>query len=126
MNYQEALDYILRFADYERLPRSGIVWDLARIERLLTRLGNPQYAARSVHVAGTKGKGSTAAMIASVLKQSGYRVGLYTSPHLLSFTERLQCNGRPIAEADFARLTESLMQCAAMIFSVIVIPIAKM
>ncbi len=108
MNYQEALEYILRFADYERLPRSGVVWDLSRIERLLERLGNPQHVARSIHVAGTKGKGSTAAMIASILTQAGYRVGLYTSPHLLSFTERLQADGRPIAEDDFARLTELL------------------
>ncbi len=106
MNYQEALDYILRFADYERLPRSGIVWDLARVEMLLERLGNPQHAARSIHVAGTKGKGSTAAMIASILKQAGYRVGLYTSPHLLSFTERIRADGRPIAEEEWARLTE--------------------
>ncbi len=105
MNYQESLEYILRFADYERLPRSGIVWDLRRIERLLERLKNPQHAARSIHVAGTKGKGSTAAMIASILNQAGYRVGLYTSPHLLSFTERIQANGQPIAEADWARLT---------------------
>jgi dihydrofolate synthase/folylpolyglutamate synthase len=108
MNYQEALEYLLRFADYERLPRSGIVWDLRRIERLLGRLGNPQDAAHSVHIAGTKGKGSTSAMIASVLKQAGYRVGLYTSPHLLSFTERIQVDGKPIAEDDWARLTERL------------------
>jgi len=108
MNYQEALDYILSFADYERSPRSGVVWDLARIERLLERLGNPQDAARSIHVAGTKGKGSTAAMIASILTRAGYRVGLYTSPHLLSFTERLQADGRPVAEDAFARLTDVL------------------
>jgi dihydrofolate synthase/folylpolyglutamate synthase len=108
MNYQEALDYILSFADYERLPRSALVWDLRRIERLLERLGNPQDTARSIHVAGTKGKGSTAAMIASVLTQAGYRVGLYTSPHLFSFTERIQAEGRPIAEDAFARLTESI------------------
>ncbi len=108
MNYQEALDYILSFADYERLPRSALVWDLRRIERLLERLGNPQNAARSVHVAGTKGKGSTAAMIASILKQAGYRVGLYTSPHLFSFTERIQADGQPIAEDAFASLIESL------------------
>jgi len=108
MNYQEALDYILSFADYERLPRSGIVWDLARIEALLKRLGNPQDAARSVHIAGTKGKGSTAAMIASILTRAGYRTGLYTSPHLLSFTERLQVDGQPIAEDAWARLTGAL------------------
>jgi dihydrofolate synthase/folylpolyglutamate synthase len=105
MNYQEALDYLLRFADYERLPRSGIVWDLRRIERLLEKLGNPQYAARTVHVAGTKGKGSTAAMIESILHMAGYRTGLYTSPHLLSFTERIKANGKPITEADWAGLT---------------------
>ena len=108
MNYQEALEYILRFADYERLPRSSLVWDLRRIERLLARLGNPQDFARSIHIAGTKGKGSTSAMIASILTQAGYRVGFYTSPHLFSFTERIQSDGRPIPEDVFARLTESL------------------
>jgi dihydrofolate synthase/folylpolyglutamate synthase len=106
MNYQEALEYLLKFADYERLPRSGIVWDLKRIERLLARLDNPQDYARSVHVAGTKGKGSTSAMIASILKSAGYKVGLYTSPHLLSYTERIQVDGKPIAEEDWAKLTE--------------------
>ena len=108
MDYQAALDYILKFADYERLPRSAVVFDLRRIERLLERLGKPQDAAKSVHIAGTKGKGSTAAMIASILTQAGYKTGLYTSPHLLSFTERIQVDGKPIAEDDFARLTEVL------------------
>jgi len=61
MDYKTALEYVLRFADYERLPRSGIVWDIKRIERLLARLDNPHNYARSVHVAGTKGKGSTSA-----------------------------------------------------------------
>ena len=106
MNYQEALDYVLKFADYERLPRSGIVWDIKRIERLLARLDNPQNYARSVHVAGTKGKGSTSAMIASILQNAGYKVGLYTSPHLLSYTERIRVNGKPIAEKDWANLVE--------------------
>jgi len=106
MNYKEALEYILRFADYERLPRSGVVWDLSRVERLLERLGNPQHAAKTVHVAGTKGKGSTAAMITSILKQPGYRVGLYTSPHLLSYTERIRIDGEPITEDEWVRLTE--------------------
>jgi len=108
MEYQQALEYLLRFADYERLPRSGIVWDLRRVQRLLERVGNPQYAARTVHITGTKGKGSTAAMIASILKSAGYRTGLYTSPHLLSFTERIQVDGKPIDEADWARLTEQI------------------
>jgi len=105
MDYRSALDYILRFADYERLPRSAVVFDLRRVELLLEKLGKPQDAARSVHIAGTKGKGSTAAMIAAILTRAGYRVGLYTSPHLLSFTERIQVDGHPIAEDTFARLT---------------------
>src|SRR4030042_5602106 len=108
MNYKEALEYLLRFADYERSSRAGIVWDLRRVERLLSRLGDPQNQARSVHVAGTKGKGSTSAMIASVLKSAGYRVGLYTSPHLLSYTERIRVDGKPIHEGDWAKLTEAI------------------
>ncbi len=108
MNYQESLEYLLRFADYERLPRSGIVWDIKRIERLLARLNNPHLHAKTVHVTGTKGKGSTSAMIASILKSAGYKVGLYTSPHLLSFTERIQVNGKPIAEEGWAELVEML------------------
>jgi dihydrofolate synthase/folylpolyglutamate synthase len=108
MNYQKALEYLLKFADYERLPRSGIVWDLKRIERLLARLDNPQNYAQSIHVAGTKGKGSTSAMIASILHSAGYRVGLYTSPHLLSYTERIRVNGEPISEKDWAELVEEI------------------
>jgi len=104
MDYQAALDYILSFADYERLPRSAFVFDLKRIEGLLAGLGNPQHAARSIHIAGTKGKGSTAAMLASILTQAGYRTGLYTSPHLLSPMERLQVDGKPMAENTFGRL----------------------
>ncbi len=106
MNYKEALEYLLRFADYERISRAGIVWDLRRVERLLARLGDPQNRARSVHVAGTKGKGSTSAMIAWILKSAGYKVGLYTSPHLLDYTERIRVDGKAIAEEDWARLTE--------------------
>jgi dihydrofolate synthase/folylpolyglutamate synthase len=104
MDFPAAIDYILSFADYERMPRSAVVFDLRRIERLLARLSNPQNAAKTVHIAGTKGKGSTAAMLASILKQSGYRTGLYTSPHLLSIRERIQVDGRQISEDEFARL----------------------
>jgi len=106
MDFLAAVNYILSFADYERMPRSAIVFDVRRIERLLKRLGGPQNAAKSVHVAGTKGKGSTAAMIASILTQSGYCTGLYTSPHLLSIRERIQVDGQQISEDEFAGLTE--------------------
>lgn len=107
-SYQAAIDYILRFADYERASRSALVWDLRRMDELLGRLGNPQAVARSIQIAGTKGKGSTAAMIASVLATAGYRTGLYTSPHLLSFTERIQVDAKPIAAEEFAAVVEKL------------------
>jgi dihydrofolate synthase/folylpolyglutamate synthase len=106
MNYQAALDYVLSFADYERASRSAVVFDLRRMEMLLEKLGNPERRAIPLHVAGTKGKGSTAAMIASILTAAGYKTGLYTSPHLHSFTERIQVDKVPIAEAEFARLVE--------------------
>ncbi|MFC2033434.1 bifunctional folylpolyglutamate synthase/dihydrofolate synthase [Chloroflexota bacterium] len=108
MDYQSALDYILQFADYERLPRSALVFDLKRLAMLLKRLGNPQDSARSIHVAGTKGKGSTSTMIASILTHAGYKVGLYTSPHLLDITERIRVDGQNIAQDAFARLVETL------------------
>jgi len=108
MDYQSAVDYILSFADYERLPRSAVVFDLRRMEMLLDRLGKPQDATKSVHVTGTKGKGSTSAMIASILTQAGYRTGLYTSPHLLSINERIQVDGQNITEDAFTRLTEMM------------------
>jgi dihydrofolate synthase / folylpolyglutamate synthase len=108
MNYKESLDYLLKYADYERLPRAGIVWDLKRVESLLKRLGDPHKYAKTVHVAGTKGKGSTSAMIASILKTAGYKTGLYTSPHLLTYTERIQVNGKPIIEEDWAALVEEI------------------
>jgi len=108
MNYQAALDYILSFADYERASRSAVIFDLRRMEMLLARLGSPEAAARAIHVAGTKGKGSTCAMIASILSRAGYGTGLYTSPHLHSFTERIQVDGRPITQEAFARLAAVL------------------
>jgi dihydrofolate synthase/folylpolyglutamate synthase len=108
MNYPAALDYVLSFADYERAPRSAVVFDLRRMEMLLERLGNPEVGAIPIQVAGTKGKGSTAAMIASILTRAGYKTGLYTSPHLHAFTERIQVGGAPITEDEFARLVDVL------------------
>ena len=106
MNYQAALDYILSFADYEREPRSAVVFDLRRMEMLLEKLSNPQAGAIPIHVAGTKGKGSTAVMIASILTRAGYKTGLYTSPHIHDFTERIQMDRVPITKDEFARLVE--------------------
>jgi len=108
--YQQALDYIYSFIDYEREPRlrGAMYYDLRRVDELLARLGNPQHKARSVHVAGTKGKGSVAAMIASVLVASVYKTGLYTSPHLLTFNERIRIDNRLIPDGQVANLIDRL------------------
>lgn len=90
------------------LQKSGMKFGLRNIRALLRRLGNPERQFRSIHVAGSNGKGSTAAMIASVLSAAGYKTGLYTSPHLVSFSERIRINGRPIRPSDVIRLTRLL------------------
>ena len=102
MTYQEALDYLTS------LGRFGIKLGLERTEALLHALGDPQDLFQGVHVAGTNGKGSVCAMLASVLQSAGYRVGLMPKPHLISYTERIQVDQRPIAEADFAALLTEL------------------
>ncbi|HEY56203.1 MAG TPA: bifunctional folylpolyglutamate synthase/dihydrofolate synthase, partial [Dehalococcoidia bacterium] len=110
MDYEQALGYISGYTDYEKVPLPHALgsYDLRRVEELLARLGNPHLKSRSVHIAGTNGKGSTAAMIASVLTGSGYGTGLYTSPHLITIRERFQVDGRPISRAEFARITTRL------------------
>jgi len=90
------------------LRRFGWRPGLATIRRLVALLGDPQTGIPFVHVAGTNGKGSTAAMLDAICRAAGYRTGLYTSPHLLSFTERIRVNGKPINEADIVALTEEL------------------
>ncbi len=110
MDYQETLDYIYSFIDYEtmRMPRDAASYDLRRMYELLSRIGNPHQAARSVHIAGTKGKGSTAAMVASTLIVAGYTTGLYTSPHLNDVRERIKVNGELITEDELMALVEKL------------------
>ncbi len=110
MDYQQALDYIYSYIDYETMhvPYDAANYDLRRMEELLVRLGNPHLKARSVHISGTKGKGSTAAMIASALTASGYTTGLYTSPHLNDLRERIRVDGELISEAELVTLVERL------------------
>ena len=110
MTYREATEYLLSFVNYERQPPpyDTKTLDLLRFRDFLASLGNPQESFPSVLIAGTKGKGSTAAILASSLQAQGYRVGLYTSPHLSSFTERIRMNNRPIPEQAFANLIEEL------------------
>jgi dihydrofolate synthase/folylpolyglutamate synthase len=115
VSFQGALDYLYSFIDYgrERTYRySPEVFDLGRVRRLLGMLGDPQDSFPSVHIAGTKGKGSVAAMMEACYRASGYRTGLYTSPHLIRFTERIRVNGEEIAEPDLVRLVERLKQVA--------------
>ena len=102
MTYQEALEYLTS------LGRFGIKLGLERTEALLHALGDPQDLFQGVLVAGTNGKGSVCAMLASVLQSAGYRVGLMPKPHLISYTERIQVDQRPIAETDFAALLTEL------------------
>ena len=85
---------------------------LERTQALLTALGNPERKLRFVHITGTNGKGSTAAMIASILAAAGLRAGLYTSPHLYQFYERMQVNGAPISDRDLGRLTQQVLEAA--------------
>ncbi|HRU45550.1 MAG TPA: folylpolyglutamate synthase/dihydrofolate synthase family protein [Candidatus Marinimicrobia bacterium] len=84
----------------------GIKPGLERIQKLLDAIGNPQNAYKVIHVAGTNGKGSTCAIMANILQTAGYRVGLYTSPHLLNFNERIRINGQKIPDAEIALFTE--------------------
>lgn len=106
MTYREALDWVYAFSDTERT--GAFVRDrddnLRRERALLAALDNPQQAYSIVHIAGSKGKGSTSAMLASILRAAGVRTGLYTSPDLHSFRERIRIDGEPIAEGDMARL----------------------
>ncbi len=108
--YQAALDYIYSFVDYERVPRprDAANYDLRRVDELLARVGDPHRKVRSVHIAGSKGKGSVAAMVAAVLARSGYRTGLYTSPHLIAFNERIRIDGEMVPDADVTRLVDRL------------------
>jgi dihydrofolate synthase/folylpolyglutamate synthase len=104
-SYQEAIDYLFG------LQKHGIKLALSNSFKLMELLGEPHRKFRSVHVAGTNGKGSTAAFIGGVLQAAGYRVGLYTSPHLVSFTERIRINGAPISEARVVELAQRVRDC---------------
>ena len=105
-----ALDFIYSFIDYEkkRDPHVKITWDLKRVDLLLEKLGNPHLKSKTVHIAGSKGKGSTAAMVASVLTKAGYNTGLYTSPHLHFFNERIQINGRLITNDEIVEVVAKI------------------
>ncbi|QDU44455.1 Folylpolyglutamate synthase [Symmachiella dynata] len=111
LTYRQAIDYLMGRINYERLGAhqySARDLKLDRMGALLEVLGNPQDSLPAVHIAGTKGKGSTAMMTAAMLTAAGYRVGLYTSPHITRLEERMTVNGRPPSEAEMVSLTSQL------------------
>ena len=105
MVYEEALAYL------EELSVFGVRLGLSRIEKLLALLGMPQNQYRSVHVTGTNGKGSVSAMLEEILLASSIRTGLYTSPHLVSYTERIRVDGKPVSEVEFGDCMGKVKAC---------------
>ncbi|MHC1741188.1 MAG: folylpolyglutamate synthase/dihydrofolate synthase family protein [Anaerolineaceae bacterium] len=109
--YQSVLDYLYSFVDFSLTRQDRLAaanFDLQRMVDLMSLLGNPHFKYPVIHIAGTKGKGSTAAMIASVLQQEGYRIGLYTSPHLIDYCERIQINRKNISHQSLVNLVEKI------------------
>jgi len=111
MTYRDTLSYIYSYTNYERqgMPKYTMAnYDLQRIRALLARLGDPQHRFKSLLIAGTKGKGSTAAFAEAMLRAAGHRTGLYTSPHLHTFRERIKIGGSLISEQDVVRHVQAI------------------
>src|SRR5574338_1453981 len=101
MDYGDALEFLF--------PRTTTIkFGLDTTRQLLATLGAPHRVVPSIHIGGTNGKGSVSTLVAAALREAGWRVGLYTSPHLVSFRERIRVNGEPISEAAVAMWTERL------------------
>jgi len=110
------MNFLKSKTNYEAMVRVGYNstnFNLSRMLRIVSRLGNPHKRFRSIHIAGTKGKGSTAHMIAAMLKKAGYRAGLYTSPHFVNLRERISIDGRLVTEAEFTRLMARIAPVAS-------------
>ena len=113
--YQDALDYLYSFIDYSlkrNFRNAAEKFNLDRMRQFMQLLGDPQNDYRIIHVAGTKGKGSVSAYCASILAAQGYKTGLYTSPHMVRFSERIRINGEEIPQADLVDIVELLKQAA--------------
>ncbi|MEJ2512598.1 MAG: hypothetical protein P8Y72_13505 [Anaerolineales bacterium] len=112
-HYTEALKFLFSFVDFSLTHQEQIAperFELERMFDLMDKLGNPQLQYPTIHIAGTKGKGSVAAHCAAALQAAGYKTGLYTSPHLHDFRERIQIDGQRISKADFTAGIEVLKQ----------------
>lgn len=112
----EAMAFLLEFADYEKITTYKYTlanFNLRRVEELLATVGNPHHAFRTIHIAGTKGKGSTAAMIQAILTAAGLKVGCFTSPHLVRLEERMTINGAMMPERELVDLMNELVPYTA-------------
>ena len=113
MNYQETIDYLYHTLPmFSRIGAAAIKKDITNTVRLCEALGNPQHKFKSIHIAGTNGKGSTSHMLAAILQTAGYKTGLYTSPHLKDFRERIKVNGMMCEEqfvVDFTKRIQPLI-----------------
>ncbi len=120
MTYQQTVEWMFQqLPMYQRVGSSAFKKDLTNTLKLATHLGNPELDFKSVHVAGTNGKGSSSHMIASVLQEAGYKVGLYTSPHLKDYRERIRINGTYISEkavVDFIQNNKSFFEAENLSF----------
>ena len=113
LTYQQALDWLYSFFDSERkLPAGALDFNLPRVAALLRELGDPQARYPAVVVAGTKGKGSTCAMLESIVRAAGLKTGLFTSPHLHSYRERMQINRELPSQERLAALVERVRPAA--------------
>jgi dihydrofolate synthase/folylpolyglutamate synthase len=104
MNYNETLDYIHSLGNFSLPPT------LDRIKTVLKKLGNPQKRIKAIHIAGTNGKGSVSAMMASVFKEAGYKTGLFISPYIIEFTERIQINGEYIKKESLCEFAQRVKE----------------
>lgn len=111
-SFRSAMNFLGSVTDYETMSRVGYTqqnFNISRMNRLLKSIDNPHKTLKAVHIAGTKGKGSTAAMVSSMLQGSGYNVGLYTSPHVLDIRERIMVNDSWITEQEFTKLVNQIV-----------------
>jgi dihydrofolate synthase/folylpolyglutamate synthase len=109
MDYPQTIEYLFtRLPVFSRIGAAAYKADLINIQALSKELGNPERKFKSIHVAGTNGKGSTSHMLAAILQKAGYKTGLYTSPHLHDFRERIRIDGHMIPEKNVIAFTERI------------------
>ncbi|MCR4582887.1 MAG: bifunctional folylpolyglutamate synthase/dihydrofolate synthase [Prevotella sp.] len=122
MTYQQTCDYIFKLTSFEQQGQAGLHPGLANVEALVEADGHPEQQFKSIHIAGTNGKGSVAHTLAAILQECGYKVGLYTSPHLVDFRERIRINGKPVSEDFVVKYVEKhradIDKCNATFFEI--------